>query len=92
MAKVNISLPDDLLEQVDALAEQLQLSRSGLIQEASARYVTQALEERARTERAESIRWATAQARDLSRRIPAFDSTAAIRADRERDGRKIGEE
>jgi len=91
MAKVNISLPDELLEQVDELARELETSRSGLIQEASARYVTAALEERARIERERSIDEAIAIARELSKQIEPFDTEAAIRADRDRDGRKIGE-
>lgn len=39
MTKLNISMPQELLDVIDAEAEALGLSRSGLIQEASARYV-----------------------------------------------------
>ncbi len=89
MAKVNISLPDELLEQVDSLAEELNLSRSGLIQEASARYVTETLEERARIEREESITEAMKIARELSEKNPSFDAEAAIRFERDHGHREI---
>ena len=46
MAKLNISMPQELLEEIDAEASALGLSRSGLIQEASARYVVTARADR----------------------------------------------
>jgi len=47
MAKVNVYIPDELLEQVDADAETLGRSRSSIVQEALAEYVAA---------RAESVR------------------------------------
>jgi predicted transcriptional regulator len=44
--KVTVSLPDELLDQLDAEAEALGLSRSGIVQEASAHYLTHTSEER----------------------------------------------
>lgn len=41
MTKINISIPHELLERIDGEAKTLGTSRSGLIQEASARYITQ---------------------------------------------------
>ena len=46
MTKLNISMPQELLAEIDAEAGALGLSRSGLIQEASARYVTAARADR----------------------------------------------
>jgi len=92
MAKINISLPDDLLAEVDTLAQELDESRSGLVREATAQYLAEVKERRAREERAASIERAIATAREIGRRMPDFDSTAAIRADRDRDGRAAGEE
>jgi len=46
MTKLNISMPQELLDEIDAEASALGLTRSGLIQEASARYVTQARSDR----------------------------------------------
>lgn len=91
MAKVNISIPDELLEQVDALAEELHTSRSGLIQEASAHYVTSTRAEQARIERERNITEAIRIAQELSEQIDPFDVVSTIRSDRDRDGRKIGE-
>ena len=91
MAKVNISLPDELLEQIDTLAAELDRSRSGLVQEATAEYVTRALEERRKAQRAARIDRAMESARAIAEQVEPFDSTAAIRADRDRDGRTAGE-
>ena len=85
MAKVNVSLPDDLLEAVDAIAEELHRSRSGLVQEATARYVAQVRDEQAHRERRRAIESAMSDARELSGLVPAGeDTTALIRRDRDR--------
>ena len=85
MAKVNVSLPDGLLEQVDELAAEMDRSRSGLVQEATAQYVTRLIEDRAAAERQASIARAIAGMRELSKTVGSFDSTAVIRADRDSD-------
>lgn len=92
MAKVNVSLPDSLLNEVDELATSLGRSRSGFVQEATALYVTHVRDEQAAEERRRSIQEAIAGMRELAKHIEPFDSTAAIRADRDRDGRKAGDE
>ncbi len=46
MTKLNISMPQELLDEIDAESRALGLSRSGLIQEASARYVVAARQDR----------------------------------------------
>lgn len=90
MAKINISLPDHLLAEIDEVASQLHESRSGLVQEATALYLAGVREERERAERRESIDRALASARSLGAKLEACDSTAAIRADRDRDARRAG--
>jgi len=90
MAKVNVSLPDELLEDVDELAAALGRSRSGLVQEAAAEYVTRVREELEREQRRQSIDAAIAGLRELAEEIEPFDGTAAVRADRDRDGRRAG--
>jgi len=86
MAKVNVSLPDELLEQVDSLAAQLNRSRSGLVQEATAHYVVHLQETIAAEERRESILKAMADARDIARVAhPGMDGTEIIRRDRDND-------
>ena len=85
MAKINISLPDQLLDEVDALAKELCSSRSGFVAEATARYVATVSEARARAERLDRIDRAVERAKQLGESVGSFDSTAAIRADRSRD-------
>lgn len=85
MAKVNVSLPDDLLTQVDSLAAELKRSRSGLVQEATAKYVAEIRDEQERRAREAGIRDAMADARELAKKIGYFDPVPVIRADRERD-------
>ncbi len=92
MAKVNVSLPDELLDEVDELAASLNRSRSGLVQEATALYVAQARDRRAEAERVRSIKAAREDMRELGKHLAPFDSTASIRADRDRNGRKAGDE
>ncbi len=46
MTKLNISVPQELLDEIDSEASALGITRSGLIQEASVRYVASARENR----------------------------------------------
>ncbi len=86
MAKVNVSLPDELLKDVDALAEELNRSRSGLVQEATAHYVADVREQRAIARRRVEIEGAMAEARKLASLVPdGEDTTASIRRDRDGD-------
>lgn len=70
MAKINVSIPDDLLEQVDELAHDLARSRSGLVAEATERYVASVKADRAAREREARIRAAMASAREIAERVP----------------------
>lgn len=90
MAKVNVSLPDGLLDDIDELAARLKRSRSGIVQEATALYVARIREEREEAERRRSIRESIEGMATLARELEPFDATAAIRAERDRDGRKAG--
>jgi predicted transcriptional regulator len=86
MAKVNVSLPDELLKDVDALAEALDRSRSGLVQEATAQYVAGVREQQAHAQRRLEIEGAMTDARKLAALVPdGEDTTASIRRDRDRD-------
>ena len=67
MTKLNISMPQELLDEIDAEAVALGLSRSGLIQEASARYVVAARADR----ETEARRLRIEAAADRMRRIGA---------------------
>lgn len=90
MAKVNVSLPDKLLEDVDAIAASLHRSRSGLVQEATSLYVARVRKEQELEERRRSIQASIQGMRELAGELEPFDSTEAIRADRDSDGRKAG--
>jgi metal-responsive CopG/Arc/MetJ family transcriptional regulator len=86
MAKINVSLPDELLKDVDALAEELKRSRSGLVQEATAHYVAGVREQQARAQRRLQVEGAMADARALAALVPdGEDTTASIRRDRDAD-------
>ncbi len=86
MAKVNVSLPDELLGEVDALAAELNRSRSGLVQEATAQYVAHIREAQAEHERRQSIEEAIAGMREIAKHVPAgLDTTQIIREDRDSD-------
>lgn len=91
MAKINISLPDHLLEEVDAIATELHGSRSSFVAEATARYVATLTEERARAERQRRIDRALEQAAVIGEKFGSFDAAASVREDRDRDGRSGGE-
>ncbi len=84
MAKVNVSLPDELLSDVDAIAEELKQSRSGFVAEATAKYVTQVRAERAAEKRRRSMEAAFREAREIAKLVPdGPDVTELIRQDRD---------
>ena len=90
MAKINVSIPDGLLDDVDELAAELKRSRSGIVQEATALYVARIREERAAEARRTDIASARKEMSKLASELEPFDGTAAVRADRDRGGRKAG--
>lgn len=84
MAKVMVSIPDDLLEQIDRVARTRGVTRSALLQDAARRDLEAG--------RGAEIREALAQGRALisALELPALDSTDIIRADRDsRDDRRL---
>jgi Arc/MetJ-type ribon-helix-helix transcriptional regulator len=85
MAKVNVSIPDGLLAEIDSLASDLHRSRSGLVQEAAALYVTDMKAERARIAREQRILQAMDGMREIARQLGPCDPATAIRADRDGD-------
>ena len=74
MAKLNISMPQELLDLIDAEADALGVSRSGLIQEASARYVVQSREDR-------ETEIARLKARDAVRRMKRIGERIGLSAE-----------
>ncbi len=87
MARINITIPDGLLEEVDQAAESLGTSRSAFLQEAGACYIAEITEKREAEQRVRDIDAALKHARTISATVkPGFDAVAHIRRDRERDG------
>lgn len=80
MAKVMISLPDDLLDRIDQEAERRHTSRSALLQEAARRQIG--------WPDPVTIDAAVSRARKALADAGAFESTALVRA--ERDARHGG--
>lgn len=80
MAKVMISLPDDLLDQIDHEAERRHSSRSALLQEAARRELG--------WPDSATVDTAVARARKALAGAGSFESAALIRA--ERDARHGG--
>lgn len=86
MAKINISIPDELLAEVDRLARDLKRSRSGLVAEATDIYVAEINRERVEREREESIRGAMTSMREIAKRVPPGPPAEKIvRRDRDTD-------
>ena len=86
--KVNISLPPQLVEEIDAAAEDLGLTRSGFVAEASARYVADVRNLSAEERRRKDVERAMAGFRRVRAGLPPdfdFDFVERIREDRERD-------
>lgn len=86
--KVTVSLPDELLERIDREAQEAGVSRSELVQEASAHYLAHTVDERVRDEqRARRLR-AIEGMREIGR-MPSRDprpSLEILREIREFDG------
>ena len=70
MAKINISLPDSLLAEIDRRASASDRTRSGFIQEAAANYIAQSDYARERAERAARIEQAIKSMREIGASLP----------------------
>ena len=69
VTKLNISMPQELLDEIDAEAGELGLTRSGLIQEASARYIVTARQDRETERRRLEIEAAATRMREIGERL-----------------------
>jgi len=79
MGKVNISLPDALLEEVDDRAKASRTTRSGFLQEAAAHYLAALDEESAREARAKRRTEALNKMRSIAPAVGAPDAAKTIR-------------
>lgn len=86
--KVNVSLPEHLVSEIDEVAENLGLSRSGFIAEASARYVADVKNLSAAEQRRKDIERAMAGMARLGAKLnkqDIQDLMDQVRRDRDRD-------
>jgi metal-responsive CopG/Arc/MetJ family transcriptional regulator len=89
VAKVTVSLPEELLARLDAEAEALGVSRSLLVQEATASYLGETAEDRTATRRRVGVRQAIEGMREMAARNPRLDGRGSIEV--LRDVRSLGE-
>jgi predicted DNA-binding protein len=85
--KVNISLPEDLVQRIDEAAGELGLTRSGFVAEASARYVSDVKNLSAEELRRRDIQRARATWKRIGATLPpgaVEDMIAQTRRDRDR--------
>ena len=82
-AKVTISLPDELLTQLDAEAEALGTSRSSVAQEAMAAYLGKTAEQRAEDTRRLRILDAIKTMKEMAARNPVRDGRPTLEILRE---------
>jgi predicted DNA-binding protein len=86
--KVNISLPPDLVERIDEAAQDLGLTRSGFVAEASVRYVADVHNLTAEERRRKDIERAMATFKRIGAKAPPGTGEqlmAQLRKDRDRD-------
>ena len=88
--KVTISLPDDLLGEIDAEAEAVGSTRSGIVQEASAHYLAHARDERSVAQRRAQADDLIGWLEELAAR-PQLDSRPSLEILREVRGDSLGE-
>lgn len=87
MGKINISLPDAMLEEIDRRAGSTGASRSGFIRDAAAHYLTALDDEAARAARADRVGKALAKMRSLAPVVGAPGSAKVIREQRDEPAR-----
>jgi predicted transcriptional regulator len=82
-AKVTISLPDELLDLLDAEARELGVPRSELVQESLATYLTKSAEEREAEARRARMLGALEGMRTMHQRYPVYDDRPSLEILRE---------
>ena len=82
MAKVNISIPDGMLDEIERRASLSGTTRSGFIQEAAAHYVARLEEDASRSERERRILEALEEMKAM-RDLPLLDSRPSLEILRE---------
>ena len=89
MARINIILQNDLLEQIDRAAAEENLSRSGFLQEAARAYVARRREEQEAAERLARRQKAAVEMDRLAEKFGKWDGVKILRRFRDsRSGKK----
>lgn len=88
MAKINISVPDGLLDEIDTVAGRLSMSRSGFLQEASARYIAQVERDEREAERRAAIDGAMERMSQRAEHFRTVGATEVVRRDRDAGHRR----
>ena len=86
MARVNVIIPDRLLEILDRSAEEEKMSRSGLIQEAIRRYVQDRRLEQEALLRKKKMERAASKMDDLAEKFGKWNGVGVIRQFRDQRG------
>ncbi len=79
MSRVNVVLPDDLLDELDRAATEDNLSRSGVLQKASRFYLAHRREQRERAERQARMQKAATEMDRLAEKFGKWDGVKIIR-------------
>lgn len=87
MGKVNISLPDGLLEEIDRRADQHGMTRSGFLREAAGRYISTLDEESQARAREKRLGQALEKMRSIAPSVGAPDAAKVIRELRDAEPR-----
>ena len=89
MARVNIIIPDHILESLDRAAKDEKMSRSGLIQEATKRYLEERRLEQEAAARKKKMEQAASKMDRLAEKFGKWDGVGTIRQFRDqRSGAK----
>ena len=83
MQRVNITLPEDLLEEMDRIAEEEDINRSELIRKAMKNYFQIKQEEKERIQRQNDIQQAIAIQDRIRYTSPTWDTLKELRHQRE---------
>jgi metal-responsive CopG/Arc/MetJ family transcriptional regulator len=84
MPRVNIMLPDEILEQMDQVAEEEGLNRSELIRQAFGVYLERRAENDQRQQRQADIQKAMELQDKLRQKLPPWDALKILREQRQR--------
>lgn len=79
MPKINISMPDEVIEEIDRRAQAVGTTRSGFLRDAAAHYAAQLDEEAAAKARSQRVLHALEKMRSLAPTVGAPDSAKVIR-------------